>query len=186
MIFIDDLLTRRWWDKKPYPHGLGYNIPMDYNEMSILEEFNTLKRIKAMNIPFKVFIVGCVLELSKNVPEIKEVIQWLVDNKIEICGHGYFHTEEEYLRGYNPEAEKVFNMLKEIQSPPFIWRYPRHEHVNQDYIEKLGFKVEKVDKYLDESLLSVKSLEILKNNEGINAMVHSCYLTRPIRKYMPQ
>lgn len=178
MIYIDDFLTRTYWDENPYPHGMGTNIPKDYSSMTIEEEFKTIKYIyKDMNIKFIVFMVGCVLD-SKD-QQIQDCIKWLVNNDITIAGHGYYHTESEWKNGYKFTAEKTLQALKNIgQKPPYLWRYPRHESVNEEYIKSIGFNLAPYDYYLDPELLKTKKLDVLYNNEHRNAWVHSVYLTR--------
>ena len=198
-LYIDDFLTRRYWQGEgEHEHGLGREIPWDYKEMTVGEELNALKAVKAIGVDFTVFIIGHVLELAQKDKEIREALQWLVDNNIRMAGHGYYHTEQEWRDGYVPWAQLALDQLKLWQDPPFLWRYPRHEVVNEEYIRGLGFTIlgEKmqgyrldgkpipastcVDKYLDRELLGKKSLEVLLGHEGVNAMVHSVHLTRVV------
>ena len=184
MIFIDDFLTRRWWDTEPYPRGLGVNIPLDYKEMTIKDELATLVKIKEMGIEFKLFVIGYVLEMSLCNPEIENALFWCRDNRIELCGHGYYHTKKEYELEYVRYAEKTYWLMHLYQNPPYLWRYPREEVINTEYIERF-FTVVKPDAYLDEELLVLKTLDVLKGHEHHNVVSHSFYLTRPIRKFTP-
>jgi hypothetical protein len=177
MVYVDDFLTRRYWDPEPYPHGMGTNIPLDYKEMSIADEWCSLKKLKKMGVPFMVFIVGCVLD-SKD-PDIQAPIQWLVENGITIAGHGYFHTKIDYEDKYVPWAEKSLEALKKVgQKPPFLWRFPRHEEVNVAHIQKVGFELAPYDVYLDPELNEKKTFEVLRGHEHHNVWCHSVYLTR--------
>ncbi len=63
--------------------------------------------------------------------------------------------------------------------------YPYREVVvNPEYVEKF-FTIVKPDAYLDEELLQLRTLEVLRGHEHHNIVSHSYYLTKPIRKFMP-
>lgn len=177
MIYIDDFLTRRYWDEAPYPHGMGTNIPLDYDEMKIADELSTLKAVHSMRVPIMLFVMGKVLDMKN--AEVQEALSWVVENNIMIAGHGYFHTESEYRNGYEGTAEKTLKAMKRIgQTPPYFWRFPRHEEVNKEYIESVGFQLAEYDHYLDPELNERRTLDVLRGHEHHNAWVHSVYLTR--------
>lgn len=192
MIFVDDFLTRRYWDRKPYPFGLGTNIELNYITMPVEDELRALKQLKAAGVDFCVFMVGYVLDMAlgcspkmgyggSSAAELKRAVDWLVENDIQICGHGYFHTEPEYLNGYHRVAHRVKAILESLGQTVLWWRFPREQMVNEFYIASLGFEVPKVHGYLDNQLLLRKDIRFLRNYGRGNYVVHSLYITKVVK-----
>lgn len=177
MIYVDDFLTRTWWDPTPEIHGLGRNIARDYDAMPVADELAALQAVRAMGLELMVFMVGCVLDSERS--DVQDAIRWILEQRIPIAGHGYTHTAHEYYAGYVPAAERTLAALKRIgQPPPYWWRYPRHEAVNEAYVTGLGFQLAPYDHYLDPELNERRTLEVLRGHEHHAAWVHSVYVAR--------
>ncbi len=194
MLFVDDFLTRRYWDNKPYPFGLGTNIELNYLTLAVDKELNALQALRKRGIEFCVFMVGYVLDMARgkvgregyggsSAQELKTAVTWLLDNQVKICGHGYFHTEKEYRLGYRNVAKKVKSLLESWgQEPPLWWRFPREQVTNEAYIRHLGFTIPKVDGYLDNKLLLTKNLDFLEKYKRGNYVIHALYLAKVINE----
>lgn len=189
MIFVDDFLTRRYWDQKPYPFGLGTNVELNYLTMTVEEELNALRELKKRGIEFHVFMVGYVLDMAlgrskrhglggSNEKELRNAVNWLLKNDVKICGHGYLHTEPEYRSGYRNAAKLARSVLELLDQTPLVWRFPREQVTNEEYIKKLGFEIPPVDGYLDNRLLLSRRIDFLGKYKRGNYVVHSLYLAK--------
>ena len=189
MLIIDDFLTRKYWVLKRKSNWCK-RIPQDYEIFTIEDELNTLKKLKKLNVEFVPFITGYVFDMAfgKNdkygyggatQEQLKKAIMWLVNNKIRIGAHGYYHTEQELKDNYVPWAKKVYDTISSFQKPPHLWRFPQQlEPCNNEDIEKLGFKIiSKPDIYYD-SKLSKDLNELFKISKSCNVMVHSMHLNK--------
>jgi hypothetical protein len=179
VILVDDFLTRRAHDAKPYPHGLGTNIPLDYDEMTVADELAAIHAVHEMGIEMMLFVCGYIFDAAKHDADIRNALLWVRDTGIAIAGHGYYHTEPEHLAGYVPYGEMTLNAMKGFGiKPPYLWRYPRHEEVGKAYIQRIGFELVPYHHYLDPELNKRRTLDVLRGHEHHNAWVHSCYLTK--------
>ena len=188
MLIIDDFLTRKYWVIERESNWCK-RIPLDYKIFTIEDELNTLKKLKENNVKFVPFITGYVLDMAlgrndkygyggATQEELKKAIMWLIDNKIRIGAHGYYHTEQELEENYVPWAKKILDTLSLLQEPPHLWRFPQELGANKEYFDKLGFEIiSHPDIYYDNQLKENLD-ELFELSKSKNVMVHSMHLNK--------